>query len=181
MQLQTAFFVALLASLLALAQPQTLTINPASNIINQNVQYTFQISLGATGITPGTATLTFDPTVFTFTNSTAITGCSNTITNTPYSCFASSANAISFRWTTSMPEGSSPLFLSINPLTNPPYVNNYTVSFDYTSDAPTGTFSTISNTITGLQPDSLTSCAMTFSPAFTNSLSTITYTIVNKN
>ena len=181
MQLQTAFFVALLASLLTLAQPQTLTINPASNIINQNVQYTFQISLGATGITPGTATLTFDPTVFSFTNSSGITGCSNSIQpSTLYSCVASSANTISFTWTTAMPEGSSPLFLSINPLTNPPYVDNYTVSFDYAPDSG-ATFATISNTITGLQPDSLTSCAMTFSPAFTNSLSTITYTIVNKN
>ena len=181
MQLYHLLLVTLSALLIVLSQQQTLTINPSSNTINQNVQYTFQITLGAIGITPGTATLTFDSTVFSFTNTTAITGCSNAITtSTLYNCYASSSNSISFEWTTSMPEGSSPLFLSINPLTNPPYVDNYTVSFDFAPNSG-ATFATINNQITGLQPDSLTSCSMTFSPNSTNSLSNITFNLVNKN
>jgi hypothetical protein len=94
----------LLAVWLAVVHGQTLTISPSGSTINANVQYVFQIALGATGITPGTATLTFDATAFSFTNSTAITGCANAITPTTlYSCSAASSNTITFRWTASMP------------------------------------------------------------------------------
>jgi len=170
----------LITLLLCYVKCATLTVNTGDNIIAQSVQYSFQINLAASGITPGTATLTFDPTVYTFTNSSAITGCYNTLNvSLLYSCYASAGNQISFRWTTSM-SSTSPLFLSFSNITNPSYVDNFTVSFDYTPDSG-GTFSTVTSTITGLQPDTLTSCAMNFSPNYTNSLSSITFTVVNKH
>ena len=169
-----------LALLLLPIHPATLTVNPAGNTIAQSVQYSFQINLASAGITPGLATLTFDPAVYSFTNTTAITGCFNTISvTTLYSCYASAANKISFRWTTAM-SATSPLFLSISSLTNPAYVDNFTVSFDFAPDSG-ATFSTVTSTITGLQPDTLTSCAMSFNPNYTNTLSTVTFTVVNKH
>lgn len=156
----------------------SITVSLGQNTINQQVQYTFQLTLGTTGITPGTATLTFNSSGYTFANSSAISNCYNTLTPTTlYSCYASSSTSISFRWLSTM---SSPLYLSINPLTNPPYVDNYTVSFDFYADSSV-TFQTVYGTINTLQPDTLTSCSMSFSPNYTNTLSNISFTMVNKN
>ena len=141
-----AFFLVILAWI---ANSASLTVNPAALMIAQSVQYALQINLASSGITPGTATLTFDPAVYAFTNSSAITGCFNTLSvTTLYNCYASAGNQISFRWTTAMP-ASSTLYLSFSSITNPSYVDNFTVSFDFLPDSG-ATFSTVTSTISGL-------------------------------
>lgn len=156
----------------------SITVTPSSNIINQPAVYTFILNLGSSTNRPGTATLSFNATGYSFSNDTAITGCYNAITtSTRYYCWASSSTTISFRWNTTM---SSPLYLSISTITNPTYVDNYVVGFSYVPDV-TASFTTLYFTISSFQPDSLTSCSMSFSPNYTNTLSNITFTIVNKN
>lgn len=170
--------VLLLVLLKASYSQASITVTPSTNIINQPAVYTFILNLGSSTNRPGTATLSFNASGYSFSNSTAVTGCYNAITTSIlYYCSASSSTSISFRWNTTM---SSPLFLAISTITNPQYVDNYVVGFSYVPDV-TASFTTLYFTISSLQPDSLTSCSMSFSPNFTNTLSNITFSIVNKN
>lgn len=163
--------------LLVGSQAASITVTPSTNVINQAAVYTFILDLGSTSIRPGNATLSFNSS-YSFTNSPAINGCYNAITTSIlYSCNASSSTSISFRWTTNM---NSPLYLAISTITNPAYVDNYSVGFSFAADSQV-TFQTIYFTMTSFQPDTLTSCSISFSPNYTNTLSNITFTITNKN
>ena len=117
--------VLLLLTLGWLASSASITVLLGSSTINQATIYGFTIILDSTAILPGLATLTFNASAYTFTNSTSITNCYNTLApGTLYSCYASSSNSISFRWTASM---GTPLYLSISTLTNPAYADDYVV------------------------------------------------------
>lgn len=65
-------------------------------------------------------------------------------------------------------------------LLNPPYVDNFTISYDFIL-SNTQPYSTTSNLIKGLTADALTSCAVSFSPSTTYSLSSSTIQMQVKN
>jgi hypothetical protein len=170
--------VVIAALLVAACRAQaSVTVSPGSNTINAAVIYTIQLNLGNTGIAPGTATVTFNS-GYTFTNSSALANCYDTVSpSTLYSCYASSSNAISLAWTAGM---GTRLVFSISTISNPAYVDNYTVAFSF---APTSgaTFQTVTTTINTLQPDALTSCSLSFAPTYATSASTLSVTLTNKN
>lgn len=66
-------------------------------------------------------------------------------------------------------------------LQNPPYVDNFTISYSYYLLSDNSLYSSGSNTIKGLSPDSLTACSVSFSPNYTNSLATVTLQLTPKN
>ena len=152
-----------------------LTVYPSVNTINQLATYVFTLNIGDSPTLPGIATLTFDSTVYSFTNTTGITGCyDSTNSSILYNCYASSASSISFSWSVNM---SIQVFLSINNIKNPYYVSNFNVALSFS----TGSFSPVSGTINSLQPGSLATCSMAYAPSYANSYSAVTFSLVNSN
>jgi len=87
------------------------------------------------------------------------------------------SSAFSFRWTVAMGDQ---IYMNINSIKNPSYVDDYQVAFTFSSDAGLA-FTTVYGYITNLIPDELASCSMAFAPTYTNSFSGVTFSIVNKN
>jgi len=168
-----------LAALIIIAQsiPQ-ITVYPSLNTINQLATYVFTLNIGDTSILPGTATLAFDSSVYTFTNSSGVTGCyDSTDSSILYNCSASSSSSISFKWSAAM---GVQMYLNISSIKNPSYVSNFDVTLSFVPNGG-GSFTSVVGTINSLQPDTLSSCSMTYSPSYANSYSAVTFSIVNKN
>ena len=133
--------------LLGYASAATIFLSLTNYIVNQPAQYNFNLNIGTTSIIPGTATLVFDSTAYSFTATTAVTGCFNTIdTSTLYNCILVNSSAISFRWTNTM---DSLTYISFSTFNNPTYVNNYAVTLSFVSDGGSA-FNSVSTTISGL-------------------------------
>lgn len=186
-QNQFIFALFLITILLQINQTSStnVLISLTTKTISQYSTYEFQfIDSGAWSKT-GTVTITFQSPPYTFTNNTNITNCMETVTSTYIlNCYASSSNSISFAWTSALVSALSTtagdsLTVSMV-LQNPSYVDNFTVGYAYTLTAGTA-YSTGSSTVRGLTADSLTSCSVTFSPSYTNSLSTATIQLTPKN
>ena len=173
------FFTLLLATLITMVRsdPQ-ITVLPTLSKINEVNTYLFTFSVGATSLLPGTATIVFPSPAYSFSASSGITNCFDSSDNTKlFSCTLVNSSAFSFRWNDTMGES---VYMSISSIKNPSYVDYYTVYFAFASDNGTA-FTTISSSITNLQPDDLTSFSISFSPSYTNTLSAATISIVNKS
>jgi hypothetical protein len=72
-----------------------------------------------------------------------------------------------------------PFYLQLT-LLNPPYVDNFTVTYNFVYPNMT-IFSTLTGKVSGLYADSLTACSLAFTPSSTNSLSVVTVSITTKN
>lgn len=160
-----------------LANPQ-ITVFPTLNRINQITTYIFTFNIGNTSILPGTAMIIFPSSAYSFNSSTGITSCyDSTNTSNLFGCTIRNSSAFSFRWTVPMADQ---IYMSINSIKNPSYVDNYQIALTFVSDAGS-TFTPVYGTINSLLPDELVSCGMAFAPAFTNSYSAVTFSIVNKS
>ena len=174
--MQQIFPLLVLATFITIVSPSPqISVLPSVYTINQVATYRFTINIGNVNTFPGLASLTFNSSVYDFTNSPGIPNCYSSISNsTRYNCAASGAT-ISFNWTSSY---GKIIFLSIDSIKNPSYVSNFNVTLSYGTG---GTFTPVVGTINTLQPDTLLSCSMSYSPSYTNSYSAITFNIVNKN
>lgn len=162
---------------IGLSAPQ-ITVYPSVNTINQLATYVFTMNIGDASILPGIASINFDTSVYSFTNSTGIKGCYDSTDNSVlFNCYAFNTTSIAFNWTEAM---GNQIYLNISDIKNPYYVSNFDVSLNFASDKGSP-FTAVSGTINSLQPDTLTSCSMTFSPTYANSYSAVTFNIVNKN
>jgi hypothetical protein len=172
-------FTLLIATFIIMVRsdPQ-ITVLPTLNKINQINTYLFTFSVGVTSILPGTATIVFPSPAYSFNASTGITNCyDSSDSSKTFNCTLANSSAFSFRWNASLNES---VYMAIDLIKNPSYVDYYVVNFTFVSDSNTP-FTTISSSISSLQADELTSCSMSFSPSYTNTLSAVTFSIVNKN
>jgi len=159
------------------SSPQ-ITVYPSLNTINQLATYVFTLNIGDPSILPGTATLNFDSSVYSFTNTSGITGCYDSTDNTAlYNCYASTSSSISFTWSAAM---GVQIYLNISSIKNPSYVSSFDVTLNFASNGGS-TFTPVVGTVNSLQPDTLVSCSMTYSPSYANSYSAVTFSIVNTN
>lgn len=157
-----------------------------TSTINQHSTYYFQFIDSAAWSKTGTVQITFQSPPYLFTNSTNITSCKETVTSNTYGlgCYASSSNSISFQWTSTLVtnvgnSAGDSLTMSFT-LLNPSYVDTFSIDYSYTLTAGT-LYSSTSTTVRGLTADTLTSCAVTFSPSYTSSLSTVNIQMTPKN
>ena len=145
-------FVLLLATLITntLADP-LITVSPSSVKINQVSTYQFTFNVGTTSILPGTATIVFPSPAYNFNTSNGITSCYSTANSAVlFGCSIFNSSAFRFTWTVNMTEE---IYMSINSITNPSYVDNYAVSFAFESSNLSMSFATINTSIKSLQPD----------------------------
>jgi hypothetical protein len=175
----------LLALCFSAALSANILLTVSTPTINQYSIYSFQIVDSGAWAQAGTVQLTFQSPPYVFTNNTNISNCMETVTSTYIlSCYASAANQISFKWTSSLvtalgsTAGDSLTFQLT--LQNPPYVDNFNIAYAYFLSNG-NQYSSASNTVKGLTADSLTACAVTFSPNYTNTLSTVTVQLTPKN
>jgi hypothetical protein len=155
-----------------------ITAFPSNKKINQITSYILTFNIGNNSILPGDATVVFPSSAFSFNSSSGITDCyDGTNTTNLYGCTIKNSSAFSFRWTQAMGDL---IYMNINSIKNPSYVDDYQVAFTFSSDAGFP-FTTVYGYITNLIPDELTSCSMAFAPTYTNSFSVVTFSIVNKN
>ena len=169
----------LLLALITIAQADPLiTAYPSNKKINQITTYILTFNIGNNSILPGTATIVFPASAYSFNASSGITNCyDGTNTTNKYGCSIKNSSAFSFRWTGTMVDQ---IYMNIDSIKNPSYVDDYQVAFTFTSDGGSS-FNTVYGYITNLSPDELTSCSMAFVPTYTNSFSAVTFSIVNKN
>ena len=134
---------------IVLADPQ-ITVFPLLNKINQITTYIFTFNIGNTSILPGIATIIFPSSAYSFNSSTGITGCYDS-TNTSYlfGCTIKNSSAFSFRWSVAMGDQ---IYMSINSIKNPSYVDTYQVALTFLSDGGTA-FTPVYGSINSLQPD----------------------------
>jgi hypothetical protein len=75
--------------------------------------------------------------------------------------------------------GVSQQFLLQLALINPPYFDEFTVTYNFIHSS--SVYSTLSGKVVGLYSDSLSACSLTFSPSYTNSYSVVTVGFTTKN
>ena len=174
--MQQIFPLLVLATFITIVSPSPqISVLPSVYTINQVATYRFTINIGNVNTFPGLASLTFNSSVYDFTNSPGIPNCYSSISNsTRYNCAASGAT-ISFNWTSSY---GTVIYLNVDSIKNPSYVSNFNVTLSYGTG---GTFTPVVGTINVLLPDTLLSCSMSYSPSYTNSYSAVTFNIVSKN
>lgn len=160
---------------LSIAHAQSFSIGLSDNTVNKVSNYSFTLFTSITSLN-GTATLTFPSAGYNIVTSSALTSCYDTSNSAiALNCTVTSTTTITFRVI------SATIFLSIdNAITNPPYVDDFTISFDYTADDST-TYATQTAVLNTLVADSLTSASLSFSPVTTNTQSNLTVTMVNTN
>jgi len=158
----------------------SLTVNALTGVINQNSIYFFLITDAAWTLN-GTAQLVFQSPPYSFTNTTGITGCYDPNYLTPYNCYASSANTITLSWNTNMPNSGTQQFYLYLTLLNPPYVDTFSVTYNFLYPTTSTVYSTQSGKVSGLYSDSLAACSLAFNPSYTNSFSVVTVGFTTKN
>lgn len=163
-----------------------LTSLPTSAIINQHSTYEFTLIDTGAWTKTGTVEITFQSPPYSFTSNSNITSCKETVTSNTYGlgCIVSTSSKISFSWTSQLVtnvgnSNTDSLTLSMV-LLNPSYVDSFTVSYSFTLSNGT-LYSNAASTIKGFSPDTLTYCAITLTPSYTNFLSTAMIQFTPKN
>ena len=100
--MQQIFSLLVLTTFITIVSPSPkILVYPSVTTINQVATYIFTIDIGNGNIVPGMASLTFNSSVYNFTNSSEITNCYSSIDSSIlYNCVASNFYTISFNWTT---------------------------------------------------------------------------------
>lgn len=153
--------------------------------INQLSVYRFQIvDSPATWAQPGIVRINFPNPPYSITNGTHLSSCLETISSIyTMSCTASNSSQISFSWTSSLVSALSALaYDTINfrlTLQNPSYVDNFDISYQFIVSG--SVFAQGTGKVYGLAADTLTACAITFTPSITNTLSSMAVQITTKN
>lgn len=181
-----AVFLITIAFLISNVSATNVLLTLGTSTINQYSTYEFQFIDSAAWSKTGTVQITFQSPPYLFTNNTNITSCKETVTSNTYGlgCYASSSSSISFQWTSTLVTnvgGAAGDSLTMTfTLLNPSYVDTFSIDYSYTLTAGT-LYSSTSTTVKGLTADTLTACAIAFSPSYTNSLSSINIQITPKN
>jgi hypothetical protein len=175
----------LLAILQSTPASATLFLTIDTPTIDQNSIYEFQFVDSGAWSQTGVVQITFQSPPYAFANSTTINSCKETVLSTyTLNCYASSSSSISFSWTAALVAAVSSsagdsLTMAIT-LQNPSYVDNFNIAYTFTLTNGVQ-YSSGSTTLKSLVADTLTSCAVTFSPNYTNSLATVNIQFTPKN